>query len=105
MNAFRTTRMFALIGLLTLVVLGLGAATADAGCHGSYGFGSSYCNYSPSYCNYGSSYCYTPSYCNYDYSCFYPTTCSYPVTVYDCFGRPYVVWKTGYNSVPATYLP
>jgi hypothetical protein len=92
MNAFRKIRVLALVGLLTLVVFGIGATTADAGCH---------------YGGYSSSYCYYPSYsyCNYDYSCFYPKTCSYPVTVYDCFGRPYTVWQTGYGSVPVNYLP
>jgi len=100
MNAFRKTRVLALVGLLTLVVFGLGAATADAGCH-NY---KSYCSYSPSYCS--TSYCYPSyNYCNYDYSCYYPTSCSYPVTVFDCYGRPYTVWKTGYGSTPVAILP
>jgi hypothetical protein len=102
MNAFRTTRVLVLFGLLALVVFGIGAATAEAGgCHrgGGYGYSSSYC-YSPSYCSYPSY-----NYCNYDYSCYYPKTCSYPVTVFDCYGRPYTVWQTGYGSVPVSYLP
>jgi len=110
MNAFRKTRVLALVGLLTLIALSLGAATAEAGgCHRSY----SYCNYTPSYCNYSPSYCSYPSYnycnygsyCNYDYSCYYPTTCSYPVTTFDCYGRPYTVWKTGYGSPSVAILP
>ena len=107
MNAFRKIRFLALVGLLTLVVLGIGAANAEAGgkCHyGGYGSSySSYCNYTPSYCSYP-----TYNYCNYgsyDYSCYYPKTCSYPVTVFDCYGRPYTVWQTGYGSVPVSYLP
>jgi hypothetical protein len=109
MNAFRTIRVLALVGLLTAVIVGFGAVSAEAGgCHsGGY---SSYCNYSPSYCSYPSycktSYCYPSyNYCNYDYSCFYPKTCSYPVTVFDCYGRPYTVWQTGYGSTPVAVLP
>jgi hypothetical protein len=100
-----------LVGLLTLIALGLGAATAEAGgCHRGGGYSSSYCNYTPSYCNYTPSYCSYPSYnyCNYpsyDYSCFYPKTCSYPVTAFDCYGRPYTVWQTGYGSTPVAILP
>ena len=115
MNALRTIRVLALVGLLTAVVFGLGASTADAGggCHYGGGYSSSYCNYSPSYCK--TSYCSYPSYnycsypsynyCNYDYSCFYPKTCSYPVTAFDCYGRPYTVWQTGYGSTPVAILP
>jgi len=89
MNAFRKSRVLVLVGLLSVVVLGLAAATAEAGgCHRGGGYSSSYSNYSPSYCN--TSYCSYPSYnsCNYgsyDYGCFYPKTCSYPVTVLDCY--------------------
>lgn len=107
MNAIRTFRVLFVVGMLTLVMFGIGAATAEAGgCHYG-GYSSSYCSY-PSYktCYYPSyNYCNYGSYCNYDYSCFYPKTCSYPVTVYDCFGRPYTVWQTGYGSVPVNYLP
>jgi hypothetical protein len=95
MNAFRKIRILTLVALLALVVFGIGAATAEAGYHCGY----KYASYSPSYCYYPSY-----NYCNYDYSCFYPK-CSYPVTVYDCFGRPYTVWQTGYGSVPVNYLP
>ncbi len=100
MNAFRTTRVLALVGLLALVLFGIGAATAEAGgCHyGGYGF--RHVSYSPSYCSYPSY-----SYSNYDYGCYYPRTCSYPVTAFDCYGRPYTVWQTGYGSVPVSYLP
>jgi hypothetical protein len=112
MNAFRTIRVQALVGMFALVLIGLGAATAEAGdCHRGGGYSSSYCNYSPSYCktNYCSypsyNYCYYGSYCNYDYSCSYPKTCSYPMTVFDCYGRPCTVWQTGYGSAPVAILP
>jgi hypothetical protein len=111
MNAFRTIRTFALVGLLAVIVFGIGAASADAGgkCYYGGGYSSSYCH-TPTYNN-----CYYPSYnyCNYptyDYSCFYPKTCSYPVTVFDCYGRPYTVWQTGYGQTgygvaSASFLP
>ena len=101
MNAFRKIRTLALVSLFVLGLLGIGVGTADAGgCHyGGYGF--HHVSYSPSYCSYTPSY----SYSNYDYSCFYPKSCSYPVTVYDCYGRPYTVWQTGYGNVPVSYLP
>lgn len=97
MNAFRKFRVLALVGLLTAVVFGLSAATAEAGgCHyGGYGGHTSYSShYYPSY-HYGS----------YDYSCYYPKSFSYPVTSFDCYGRPFTVWQTGYGTVPVNYLP
>lgn len=106
MNALRKVRVLALVALLVVVVFGIGTASAEAGgkCHyGGYGgYSSSYC-YTPTY--YKS--CYYPSYdyCNYDYSCYYPKFCSYPVTTYDCFGRPYTVWQSGYGVAPVSYLP
>jgi hypothetical protein len=33
------------------------------------------------------------------------TPVSYPVTYYDSFGQPYVVWQTIYRSVPTTFYP
>ncbi len=106
MNAFRKIRVLALVGLLTVVVLGLGAATAEAGggCHYG-GYGGKYISYKS--CYYPSdNYCSYPSYnyCNYDYGC-YPYTCNYPVATFDCYGRPYTVWQTGYGSTSAAILP
>jgi hypothetical protein len=110
MNALRTTRWFVVFGLFVVLAVGFAAPSAVAsGCHG-YDF--NYSSYSPKYCNYSPTYCAYPSYANYacyDYSSYLPAVqyCakpySYPVTSYDCFGRPYVVWQTGYNSTPVTY--
>jgi hypothetical protein len=110
MNSLRTTRWFVVFGLLAVLAVGFAAPSAEAsGCHG-YGFGYSY--YTPKYHSYSPTYCAYPSYANYgcyDYSCYLPAVqyCakpySYPVTSYDCFGRPSVVWQTGYNTVPVTY--
>ncbi len=88
------------------MVFGLGAATAEVGGFhrgGGFGYRSNYC-YSLSY--YKTNYCSYPSYnyCNYDYGC-YPYTCNYPVTTFDCYGRPYTVWQTGYGSTSAAILP
>lgn len=106
MNAIRKFRVLALVALLAVAVLGVGAATAEAGggCHYG-GYGGYKCYYpSYNYCSYP-----TYNYCNYgygyDYSCYYPKTCNYPVTSFDCYGRPSTFWQTGYGSVPVSYLP
>jgi hypothetical protein len=103
MNALRKTRWFVLFGWFAALAIGFSASKAEAsGCHG-YGF--SYASYSPKYC-YTPTYCAYPSYgASYDYSCYLPAVQSYatpycyPVTSYDCFGHPYVVWQTGYNAI------
>ena len=122
MNAFRTFRTFGMVGLLTLVAFGLAVSPASAhdkskhsgsisinfgGGSNKYFGGSSFCKY-PSYC--GTNYCYYPSYCSYPtYGCFDSlyscnSTVCYPVIVYDSFGRPMVVWKTGYGSTAMAIL-
>jgi hypothetical protein len=98
MNAFRKIRLLSLIVLVALLAAGLATTSAHANgsCHTP-----KYC--APSYCT--TNYCY-PSYCNYsfDYSCFqpasycYPQQYCFPVTVYDCYGRPSVVWQTSYGQ-------
>src|SRR6478736_2850740 len=107
MNAFRKIRMLSLVALIALVAAGLAStAQANGGCAPKYCAPHCYTNYCsyPSYCS--TNYCY-PSYCNYgfDYSCFQPAvsycapqqTC-FPVTVYDCYGRPSIVWQTSYGQ-------
>jgi hypothetical protein len=92
MNALRKTRLFVLFAFVAVLAVSLTAAPANAGgCH-SYSFHSSY----PSYCNYGS-YCYQPV------VKYVVKPITYPVTQYDCYGQPYVIWKTTYQTVP-TYL-
>jgi hypothetical protein len=106
MNALRKNRWFVLFGLFAALAIGFFASNAEAsGCRG-YGF--SYASYAPKYC-YTPTYGAYPSYPSYgayyDYSCYLPavqhcaTPYCYPVTSYDCYGRPYVVWQTGYNAV------
>lgn len=110
MNAFRKTSLLVLVAFVAVLALGVFESSAEAGgCHSSgYGGGSysSYCNYG-NYGNYSSCYggsCY-PASC-YSGSCYWPTTyqcvkpVSYPVTFYDCYGRPYVVWQTSYSYQP-----
>jgi hypothetical protein len=102
MNAFRTIRTLSLILLVALLAINLTATSATAGGN---------C-YSPKYCGpsyYSSNYCYPTytNYCNYgfDYSCFQPAVsyCApqqycFPVTTYDCYGRPTIVWQTSYGQ-------
>ncbi len=112
MNAFRKARTLSLVLLVALVAVSFAANSAQAGggCHSYCSYpsycSSSYCSY-PSYCNTSycqPSYCYT-NYCNYGYNyCNYaPTTyclpqqTCFPVTVYDCYGRPTIVWQTSYG--------
>ncbi|MEX2316695.1 MAG: hypothetical protein WD669_06060 [Pirellulales bacterium] len=98
MNAFRKIRMLSLVLLVALMVVGLAATSAHAN-GGCYNGSSKYFNTS----------CYYPTYTNYgnygfDYSCFTPATyCApqpycFPVTMYDCYGRPYVVWQNSYGQ-------
>jgi hypothetical protein len=113
MNALRHTRLFVLVGLLAVIVLGLSATSAEAGGYGFKTFYSpSYCNYTPTY--YTASYCTYPNYCNYgtyNYGCYTPAVnyCPgpycYPVTTYDCYGRPSVAWNTSYSTIPVHYAP
>ena len=93
MNASRKIRLVGLLSLVAVLALGMSVASAEAGCH--YNFNPSHSSYS-SYCNYG--YCptvYRPvvKYVVKPYS--------YPVTLIDCYGQPYVVWQTSYQTVPA----
>jgi hypothetical protein len=100
MNAFRKTSLFVLVAFVAVLALSVFPSSAEAGgCHSSgYGGGiySSYSNYG-NYGNYSS--CYGGN-------CYWPTTyqyvkpVSYPVTFYDCYGRPYVVWQTSYSYQP-----
>ncbi len=111
MNAFRKASVIVLVMLVAVIALGVfeSSAQAGGGCH-NYGGGGYKC-YTPTYCNYGSygnysscygNSCYYPTSC-YDYSCYYPTyqvakPIHYPVTQYDCYGRPQVVWQTNYTN-------
>jgi hypothetical protein len=98
MNAFRKISLVVLVAFVAVFALGVFASSAEAGgCHSSgYGGGSStkFCDYG-SYGNYTSCYggnWYWPT----TYPCVKPI--SYPVTYYDCYGRPYVVWQTSYSN-------
>jgi hypothetical protein len=102
MNALRKFCAAILLSSLSVLALGAFAAPAQAGqpyC-GPYG-----CHKTPVYCNtlhfYPTSglcgnYCRTTT-CLPTYNCCPKPTC-YPVTLYDCFGRPYVVYQTGYSA-------
>jgi hypothetical protein len=104
MNAFRKIRLAVL--LVSLSVLALAAAApAKAGNHcGPHGcYPTSYCSTYSCYPGFYGSYCRTVPYCptyNYcpTYSYCLKPICS-PVTVYDCYGLPHVVYQTSYSTL------
>jgi hypothetical protein len=105
MNAFRKVSLFVLVAFVAVFAVGVLSSSAEAGgCHSS-GYGGSYSSYSSygtskPYCYGGSCYpsTYTSYYPTYNYNCVKPV--SYPVTYYDCYGHPYVVWQTSYSYSP-----
>jgi len=103
MNGFRKVGLF-VVAVVIVVALGAFSSSAEAGGHYSSGHKSFY---SPGhfhyggYSNYGSCYggnYYTSYYLPTSYTYIKPV--SYPVTVYDRYGRPYVVWQTSYSYQP-----
>ncbi len=120
MNAFRSTRMFALVACTTVVALSFSAAAQANGgnschgssrsfgsCHSSYGsYCPSYSSYCPSYSSYCPSYSsYCPSYCSYPVSYCQPTYCA-PSTCYEpvatCSYEPVTQYVPVYNT---SYVP
>ena len=102
MNAFRKNRLFVLFASVAVLALGLSVAPADAGNHkhGHHGHG-----------HHGHNFHHVK---HFNHGHFYPKfhqplvkyvvkPISYPVTQYDCYGQPYVIWQTSYQTVP-TYL-
>jgi hypothetical protein len=110
MNAFRTTRLFALAACMAVATLSFSTAAhaknggGGSSCHSSSGschsscHSGSYCSsYCPSYC---SSYC--PSYCP-SYSSYCPSYCSYPVSY--CEPTTYCAPQTYCAPVTCSYTP
>jgi hypothetical protein len=95
MNAFRKSRLFVLVGLLAVLAIGLSAAPAEAGnhhnFHKSHHVGHKHFHHGHYWGHYQPTLKYVVK------------PISYPVTYYDCYGQPYVVWQTSYQTVP-TYL-
>jgi hypothetical protein len=89
MNAFRKISLVVLLTVVAVIALGGLTSTAEAGHHGHHHHGHFHVKY-PSYINYGA---YWPSY-------EFVKPISYPVTYYDCYGRPYIVWQTSYGTNP-----
>ena len=98
MNAFRKTRLFVLIGFVAVLALGFTAMPAEAGSHHNFH-------------HFHNVHSFYPSYGNYCPTVYQPIVryvvkpYSYPVTLIDCYGQPYVVWQTSYQTVPTTYFP
>jgi hypothetical protein len=102
MNAFRKVRLFVLLGFVAVLTLGLSAAPAEAGGHHGHQHFHNFHHVSyPKYINYG-------HYCPTSYQPiikYVVKPISYPATYYDCYGQPYVVWQTTYQTVPTTFYP
>jgi hypothetical protein len=100
MNALKNLRSVVLVGSIVVVALGSSARLAEAHGSGIYGFrtNSVYCNtlhYYPSTSLYSGYYAPQP-YFSTGYTWSRPV--SYPTTLYDGYGRPYVVWQTSYSA-------
>jgi hypothetical protein len=102
MNAVRKFRSLILVSSLALLTLGMHAAPAQA----AYPFGNAYCRDNAVFGNTLHFYPTTPvyrkvyrtTYCFPTYNrCVTPVL--YPVTLYDSFGRPYVVYQTSYTAL------
>jgi hypothetical protein len=89
MNAFRKIGLVVLIALVAVFALSLLESSAVAGGHHGHGH-HHHGHFHVKYLDYGA---YWPTYQ-------YVKPISYPVTYYDCYGRPYVVWQTSYNTNP-----
>jgi hypothetical protein len=91
MYAFRRISLVVLVALVAVFALGAFGSTAEAGHHGHghHHHGHFHVKY-PSHISYGT---YWPTYQ-------FVKPISYPVTYYDCYGRPYVVWQTSYSTNP-----
>lgn len=98
MNAFRRSRLIVLLGLVAVLALSLSVATAEAGGHKHF---HKFHHFGHKQFHYGH---YWPT--HYQPIVKYTVKpISYPVTYYDCYGQPYVVWQTTYNTVPINYHP
>jgi hypothetical protein len=95
MNAFRKIRMFVLLGFVAVLALGLSTAPAEAGHHHFHKFH----HFGHKHFHHGH---YWPTYYQ-PIVKYIVKPVSYPVTYYDCYGQPYVVWQTSYQTVPSTY--
>jgi hypothetical protein len=93
MNAFRKASLVFVVALVAVFALGAFQSSAEAGGHNHHGH-----NHHGHHFHHGHHHHvkYYPSHYwpTYDYV----KPASYPVTYYDCYGRPYVVWQTSYSN-------
>jgi hypothetical protein len=92
MKRVRKISLFVLVAFVAVFALSAFTSSAEAGgCH----------KYYPTY-----SYGHVHKHIDYHYPVSYWPTydyikpISYPVTYYDCYGHPYVVWQTSYSYTP-----
>ena len=101
MSAFRKIRLFVLFAFVAVLAVSLCASPAEDGGHQKVHNVHKVDGFYPCHFNYG-------HYCPTTYQPivkYVVKPYSYPVTLIDCYGQPYVVWQTSYQTVPTTYLP
>jgi hypothetical protein len=94
MNAFRKTSLIVLVALVAIVAVGACQSSAVAGGHNHLKFHHSF------HLGHHHGHLHTvyPRYVNYNWRAAKPLVV--PVTYYDCYGRPYIVWTTNYSYLP-----
>jgi hypothetical protein len=87
MNVCRRISLVLLVSLVAVFAFGAWSPSAEAGHHGH------------GHHHHGHFHVKYPSHVHYD--TYWPHVVkpvSYPVTYYDCYGRPYIVWQTSYGT-------
>jgi hypothetical protein len=101
MNVVRHIRLVVLVVVVIALGVSLSAAPAEAGGHHHFHHVHKVHNFYPSHF-------YSGHYCSAAYQPivkYVVRPYSYPVTLIDGYGQTYVVWQSGYQTLPATYLP
>jgi hypothetical protein len=87
MFASRKIRMLALVAIVAALFIAVAGTSAEAGCHCGHVYKPvHFVKYAPLIP--------ITKYITQPYT--------YPVVVYDCYGLPQTVWKTGYKTVAVT---
>jgi hypothetical protein len=100
MNAFRKTSLVVLVALLAIVAVGVFQSSAIAGGHNHNHHNNNHHkhhNFHHSFHHGHHGHFHYPKYVNYHWQ--YAKPVLVPVTHYDCYGQPYIVWQTNYSHL------